>query len=187
VIYLQFNLDLFIKSVIYKLEFKHTSRKIFKQNLQVKEFIMKLNRIFSALLMSVFLTLPVVAADDAEKVFSGTVKIDSTQMAFIISGQSGGGTLEFEGNSYDFDIGGLGIGGIGVQTINAVGAVYNLNSLNDFSGTYIQGRAGLTVGSGKGAMSLTNTKTGAILELKASTEGAALSLGVDGMIVTLKK
>jgi hypothetical protein len=148
---------------------------------------MKLNRILTALLMSVFLASPVVAADDVEKVFSGTVKIDSTQMAFIISGQSGGGSLEFEGNSYDFDIGGLGIGGIGVQTINAVGAVYNLDKLDDFSGTYIQGRAGLTIGEGKIGISLTNTKTGAILELKASTKGAALSVGVDGMIITLKK
>jgi hypothetical protein len=148
---------------------------------------MKLNRIFSTLLMSLFLATPVFADEHGEKVFSGTVKIDSTQMAFIISGQSGGGVLEFGGNSYDFDIGGLGIGGIGVQTLNAVGAVYNLDSLDDFSGTYIQGRAGATLGSGKAAISLTNTKSGAILELKASTEGAALSLGVDGMIVTLKK
>ena len=145
-----------------------------------------LSGIFSVLLLTTFATSPVIADDAVEKVFSGTVEINSTQMAFIVSGQTGGGTLEFAGAEHEFSIGGLGIGGVGIQKINAVGAVYNLNKLEDFSGPYIQGRIGATLGEGKGAMSLTNSKTGVILELKSSMKGVALSLGVDGMSINLK-
>ena len=146
-----------------------------------------LSGLLFALVVTAFTASSVIAEDHAqEKVLSGTVEINSTQMAFIISGQAGGGVLKFQGADYEFDIGGLGVGGIGIQTLSAVGAVYNLNKLEDFNGAYIQGRAGATLGQGKGAMSLTNASTGVIIELKSSMEGAALSLGVDGMHVKLK-
>jgi hypothetical protein len=151
---------------------------------------MKLTKVFlaisSALIMTVFTAFPATAEDAPEKVFSGTIEIDSTQMAFIVSGQAGGGVLEFEGEEHEFSIGGLGVGGIGVQKINAVGSVYNLDKLSDFNGVYVQGRMGVTVGKGKGGISLTNTKTGVIIDLRSSAKGAALSLGVDGMSVKLK-
>ncbi len=41
---------------------------------------------------------------------------------------------------YPFTIGGLGVGGIGVSTIDANGEVYKLNNLASFAGTYAQGR-----------------------------------------------
>ena len=47
-----------------------------------------------------FSPLQVQAAE--EKVFAGTIEINSTQMAFIISGQAGGGVLEFQGQEYPF-------------------------------------------------------------------------------------
>ena len=134
-------------------------------------------------LLAITVALP--AGAEGERVLSGTVEISSIQMAFIISGKAGGGVLEYQGEEYEFSIGGLGVGGIGVAKFNAVGAVYNLNKLEDFSGTYVQVRAGLTVGVGKAALSLGNGK-GVELDLKASTSGAALSLGADGMIISLK-
>ena len=63
---------------------------------------------------------------------SGSVNIHQVQIAFIGSGAMGGGTLNFHGRSYPFKLGGLGIGGIGVSTIDAVGSVYNLKRLQDF-------------------------------------------------------
>jgi hypothetical protein len=134
-------------------------------------------------LLVVFAPVQVQAAE--EKVFAGTIEINSTQMAFIISGQSGGGVLEFQGQEYKFNIGGLGIGGIGIAKLNAVGAVYNMDDISKFSGTYIQARAGATLGTGKSSLSLSN-KNGVIIDLKSSNKGAALQLGVDGMILTLK-
>lgn len=127
---------------------------------------------------------PAAAAGD-EAVLSGTVEINSTQIAFLISGKAGGGTLEYQGKEYPFGIAGLGVGGIGIQTLNAVGAVYNLDKLSDFSGVYTQVRAGVTLGSGTSYLKLGNAK-GVTLDLRASTKGVALSLGVDGMVITLE-
>ena len=155
---------------------------------------MKLIKMFSIILVTVFTVFPVAAADmksqAAEKTgcpryFAGTIEINSTQMAFIISGQAGGGVLEYAGEEYEFDIGGLGIGGIGVQKINAIGVVYNLENLEDFNGAYVQGRMGVTIGKGKGQIELSNSKC-VVIELKSSTEGLALSVGLDGMSLKLK-
>jgi hypothetical protein len=119
------------------------------------------------------------------KIFAGTVEINSTQLAFIISGSAGGGTLEFQGKEYKFSIGGLGVGGVGVKSLNAVGAVYNLTDVSKFPGSFVQARAGATLGRGKGNLALSNNN-GVIMELKFSSEGVALSVGADGMIVSMK-
>ncbi len=157
---------------------------------------MKLNKIFSTIIlvlfMGIFTMSPVLAgapgAEDREappRVFSGTIEISSTQIAFIASAQSGGGTLEYEGMEHEFKIGGLGVGGIGIQTMNAVGVVYNMKSLSDFEGTYSQARVGATLGKGKSTIGLNNSK-GVYIELKSSNKGIALAAGVDGMVITLK-
>ena len=104
---------------------------------------MKLNKIFSTVIsvfiMGIFTMSPVLAgapgSDEPEvpRVFAGTIEISSTQIAFLASAQTGGGTLEFEGMEHDFKIGGLGVGGIGIQSVNAVGVVYNMEKLSDLS------------------------------------------------------
>ena len=131
------------------------------------------------------LALPTTAQVEKDWVLAGTVEISSTQISFIASGSGGGGTLEFAGKEHKFSIGGLGIGGIGIKTFNAVGAVYNMDDVSKFPGTYVQARAGATLGAGKGAMRLSNGN-GVIMDLKFSSSGLALSLGADGMIVTMK-
>ena len=116
---------------------------------------------------------------------SGSVNIHQVQVAFIGSGAVGGGTLYFHGRSYPFKLGGLGIGGFGVSTLDATGSVYNLRRLQDFEGVYGQARMGWAVGEqGKGQMWLQNSN-GVYLRLKARRQGLALSLGADGMAVRL--
>src|SRR5215469_12589274 len=65
---------------------------------------------------------------------SGYVEMSQVQAAYIGSGSAGHGTLRFRGNTYPFDVGGLGVGGIGVSTIEARGDVYGLRRLSDFPG-----------------------------------------------------
>ncbi len=116
---------------------------------------------------------------------SGSVSIHQVQIAFIGSGTTGGGTLYFHGRSYPFKLGGLGIGGIGISTIDAMGSVYHLYRLADFGGVYGQARAGWAVGEhGSGDMWLQNSN-GVYLRLRARRRGLALSLGADGMVVRL--
>ena len=122
-----------------------------------------------------------VAADDLVR--SGTITIEQVQIAFIGSGNLGGGTLIVGGQKYSFSIGGLGIGGFGVSKMEATGTVYNLKNLNDFTGGYVQARYGMAVGSaGGGQLWLENTK-GVVLELKAKRTGLALSLGGDAVYI----
>lgn len=127
-----------------------------------------------------------MTATGKPKVLSGTVEIHSTQIAFIVSGKTGSGLLKFHGKKYHFDMSGLGVGGIGVQEIDAVGAVYNLDDISKFPGAFVESRAGVTVGKGKGYLSLSN-KNGVIMDLKFHGEGVALSVGMDGMVVSMDK
>jgi hypothetical protein len=122
-----------------------------------------------------------LGADDL--VPSGTLTIEQVQIAFIGSGNLGGGTLVAGGQKYSFSIGGLGIGGIGVSKMEATGTVYNLKNINDFAGGYVQGRYGIAVGSmSTGQLWLQNAK-GVVLELKAKRTGLALSLGGDAVYI----
>jgi hypothetical protein len=124
---------------------------------------------------------PPVLADDL--VQSGTVKIEQVQIAFIGSGNLGGGTLFFGGKQYDFTVGGLGVGGFGISKMTATGTVYNLRNINDFAGAYVQGRYGMALGKlSAGELALENTK-GVVLRLKAERTGLALSLGGDAVYI----
>src|SRR5262245_40140204 len=80
------------------------------------------------------------AAATSDMVQSATVTIEQVQIAFIGSGNLGGGTLFYGGQKYSFTIGGLGIGGFGVSRMTATGIVYNMRDLNDFPGAYLAGR-----------------------------------------------
>jgi len=121
------------------------------------------------------------AADDL--VQSGTLTIEQVQIAFIGSGNLGGGTLLVGGQEYSFSVGGLGIGGFGVSRMEATGSVYNLKNINDFAGAYVQARYGIAVGSmSTGQLWLRNSH-GVVLELKAKRSGLALSLGGDAVYI----
>ncbi len=116
---------------------------------------------------------------------SGTVKIEQVQLAFIASGNLGGGTLQFKDKSYPFTIGGLGAAGIGVSKITATGEVYNLTDPRKFSGAYAQARYGAAVGAaGAGELWLQNG-SGVVLKLKTEEAGVALSLGGDAVFISL--
>jgi len=120
-------------------------------------------------------------ADDLQK--SGTVIVEQVQIAFIGSGNLGGGKLQYGGRTYDFTIGGLGIGGFGISKMKATGAVYNLKDPSDFPGTYGQARYGVAIGSkSTGELWLQNTR-GVVLQLKAERQGLALSLGGDAVYI----
>ena len=59
------------------------------------------------------------------KTVDGTVDMTEVQAAYIGSGATGNGVLSFRGKNYPFDVGGVGIGGIGLSTVDATGEVYN--------------------------------------------------------------
>ena len=140
------------------------------------------NALAAGLVAVVALCCP-VPASAGDLVRTGTVTIEQVQIAFIGSGNLGGGTLTVGGQKYSFSIGGLGIGGFGVSKMEAYGNVYNLNNISDFVGGYVQARYGMAVGSlSTGQLWLQNTH-GVVLELKAKRTGLALSLGGDAVYI----
>jgi len=125
------------------------------------------------------------ASADEQLRKSGTIVIEQVQVAFIGSGNLGGGTLQFNGKSYKFTVGGLGIGGFGVSKLTATGDVYNLDDIKNFSGAYVQGRWGFAAGDqSKGELWVQN-EDGVYMHLKAKREGLALSLGGDAIYIDL--
>jgi hypothetical protein len=107
------------------------------------------------------------------------------QIAFIGSGNLGGGTLKFGGKSYDFSVGGLGIGGFGISKMVATGNIYNLTDLKYFPGSYVQGRYGMAIGEASTGKLWLKNSHGVVIELKADREGLALSLGGDAVYIDL--
>ncbi|GAB0115967.1 hypothetical protein [Acidisoma sp. 7E03] len=116
----------------------------------------------------------------------GSVTMHQVQAAFIGSGNGGTGTLVFQGRSYPFTIGGLGVGGIGASTIDATGEVYNLKSVKDFAGPYVQGRMGYAFGTKSHGDLWLKNNAGVVLHLDAHRTGLMLSLGGDVIVITLQ-
>ena len=107
-------------------------------------------------------------------------------MAFFGSGNVGSGTLHYEGRSYRFSVGGLGVGGFGVSKMEAYGDVYNLKELRQFPGAYGQARYGAAYGDkGSGEMWLENPN-GVLINLRTRRQGLAVSLGADAVIIDFK-
>jgi hypothetical protein len=53
------------------------------------------------------------------KPLSGYVRMTQVQAAYLGSGSAGNGVLRYQGSSYPFSVGGLGVGGIGLSKIEA--------------------------------------------------------------------
>jgi hypothetical protein len=117
---------------------------------------------------------------------SGKIEINQVQVAFLFSGNLGGGKLHYGGKSYDFSIGGLGVGGIGASSIDAVGEVYNLNKLEDFEGAYGQARYGFAVVEKSAGELWLENPAGVYIRVNAKRAGLALSLGADAVYIGLK-
>jgi hypothetical protein len=121
------------------------------------------------------------------KPLSGYVEMSQVQAAYIGSGSAGDGTLRFRGNTYPFNVGGLGIGGIGVSTIEARGDVYGLRRLRDFPGAYALGRYGFALGSTSAGDLWLQNEHGVIMRLNAKRKGLMLSLGGDAVVISMNQ
>ena len=140
--------------------------------------------LFLLLLFLVCVLAPAGArADDLGRP-DASLTMEVGQGGFILSATGGKGVLHYRGRTYLFKVGGLGVGGLGVSKINAVGEVYRLRRVEDFPGAFFQARAGFTVGEGKNVQWLENSN-GVILKLRSRSKGLALNLGADGLKIEM--
>lgn len=121
------------------------------------------------------------------KPVSGYVEMTQFQAAYLGSGNAGNGTLRFQGRTYPFTVGGLGVGGIGISKIEARGEVYGLNRLSDFPGAYVQGRYGFALGNASGGDLYLKNENGVVMRLVAKRQGLMLSLGGDAVVINMNR
>jgi hypothetical protein len=147
---------------------------------------MKVSRIsrLQALTLLMTITVLTVGYVYAEDTPSGTVEFEEKAFAIILGGESGQGTLNFQGEAHPFKLSGLSAGGAGYSEVKAKGDVYNLNDVADFAGTYGEGKAGITVAEGAGGFWMQNDK-GVSLHITSDTEGLALGLGAGAVTIEM--
>ena len=117
---------------------------------------------------------------------SGWVEMHQVQAAYIGSGSAGGGTLIFRDRRYPFTIAGLGIGGIGLSTIEAEGEVSDLQDISQFAGAWGEARYGFALGRASAGELWMQNGSGAIMRLRAKRTGLMLTLGGDGIVISMK-
>jgi hypothetical protein len=125
----------------------------------------------------------VSAADAPEP--SGMVRISSSAVAAGIGVTWGDGTLSYRGQTYTFSVNGLSVADLGISTVTATGEVSNLNKLEDFSGNYAAGEAGIALAGGQSEVVMKN-ENGVVLHLHGTQQGVRLTLAAQGVSLKLK-
>ena len=96
------------------------------------------------------------------------------------------GTLHYQGKSLPISVKGMSLASVGAGSISASGEVYHLNNLKDFSGNYTAVSAGAALAGGGAVAAMRNDK-GVVIQMRSTTQGAELRLGLDGLAVSIKE
>jgi len=116
---------------------------------------------------------------------TGTIRLHIVKAGFIIGAGGGSGTLTYHGKTYRLSVGGVGIGSLGVASVDLVGTASNLRSPGDIVGTYGAVGAGATFVGGGQVATLQNEK-GVVLSVRGAQKGFQISLGLAGMTITMQ-
>lgn len=135
-------------------------------------------------ILAVFVLTGSCLAAQAEKP-SGKVTIESKSFAFGIGWSWGDGKLTYKGKTHSFSIDGLSVLDAGYSSMSAVGDVFGLKKLSDFSGTYTAIEGGVAIGGGEAALVMENQNKVRI-KLTATQQGVKLTIGPKGLTINLK-
>jgi hypothetical protein len=117
---------------------------------------------------------------------AATLELSQGSVAAGIGFSWGSGTLTYLGRKYPVKVLGLSVGEAGFTWGTAKGIVLDLKKLDDFSGTYVAGGAGVTVFGGGEAVTMTNNN-GVVVELTTSNVGVNFKLAASGVWFTLEE
>ena len=116
---------------------------------------------------------------------SGTLTIREHQILRMAVGGSGEGTLIFQGWQYRFSAENMSVSGIGNKPVDLEGAVYNLEKLEDFEGSYKPMKAEIKKGEGLSGLWTKNEK-GVVVHVYSKGQDLELKLHTTGAKVTFK-
>ncbi len=146
--------------------------------------MMRTQRIFVGVALAALLLLAVTPGSAQAPYYPiGTVSIDMTTVAAGIGFSSGSGVLRFQGQRYLFKIDGLSVGNVGIASISAVGNVYNMTNIQQFTGNYAAAGAGITLAGGVAGLKMQN-QSGVVINLYAVQQGVQLNIGPQGFNIT---
>ena len=118
---------------------------------------------------------------------TGTIEFEVIKGGIGVGGQSGEGTLSYQGEEHALTIGGVTVGAtLGITKAELEGSVSGLHSVEDIEGIYTQGEAAAAAGGGFSGIVMQNSN-GVELELTGREEGILASLDLGGMEISLKE
>ncbi len=148
---------------------------------------MRKHQTFLTLALAAILLFTVAAAgaQPTEPYPVGELTIEAKQVAAGVGWTWGSGTLKFKGKTYNVSVKGLNVAAVGISKISAKGDVYNLKDASDLAGKYVAATAGAAIYKGEIGTLMRNDK-GVVINMNAKQKGVQLSLGADGMSITMK-
>jgi hypothetical protein len=109
------------------------------------------------------------------------------KVGFLVGVSRGDGRLYYKGREVLLDVNGLRVGlTIGASYANMRGEVYNLNRLEDITGTYVTAQASAVAIQGGGQNLVLVNEHGVRLVLWGEQRGLDASLDAGGMLITFK-
>jgi len=123
-----------------------------------------------------------------EKLPAAMIRVSAKSVALGVGYSWGDGTLQYQGKEYPFSITGLSLVNIGISGLTAVGKVYDLKRMADFSGSYAGSAATFAVAGGASDITLRNAN-GVVIVLsgeQAKQSGTQFSLAAGGVNFKLK-
>lgn len=140
----------------------------------------------AVLLLILSVTTGFTRAAGKEHKPDATLRMEGGSFAAGIGFSWGSGTLTYKGKDYPVSANGLSLGKVGITGGSASGEVYNLKNLQDFSGHYNAGGAGMTLAGGRNVYAMTN-QNGVKVLLSSTTRGVDLTLAGGGVDLELKR
>ena len=126
------------------------------------------------------LTAGLARAEDT----TGRVTIETMSAGAGLGVTWGDGVLEYRGEKYPFTVRGFDVGDVGVAKVIANGIVFNLKSVEDFSGMFAAVAASGTFGGGAGSGAMYNNNKVSMV-WTGTNQGLNLSLAHSGINVQL--
>lgn len=114
-----------------------------------------------------------------------SVRLHIVKAGLIVGLGGGNGTLYCHGQAYRLNLGGIGVGSLGIAAVDLVGTATNLHRPSDIAGTYGAAGVGATFVAGAQAATLQNEK-GVVLNVHGVQAGFQISIGLAGLTIALR-
>jgi hypothetical protein len=135
-----------------------------------------------------FAVMTSVAFAATESKPDATLRLSLNSFALGIGTSWGSGTLTYKSKNHRVRARGFQVGKVGMTSSSAIGDVFNLRNLRDFSGHYNvnpRGTRGVTLGAGQTGTIMSN-QAGVIIRISSTQQGVAVNATGGGVDMQLQ-